>query len=41
MFVRCRIFFLRSGMFVRCGFFLRSRMFDRCRVFFFEIVDVC
>ena len=42
MFVRCRVFFLRSRMFDRCGvfFFLRSRMFVRCG-FFFEIVDVC
>ena len=54
MFVRCRVFFffLRSWMFVRCGFFWRSSMFDRCGVFFFfsrssmfvklfEIADVC
>ena len=36
MFERCRVFFfLRSRMFVRCGFFfLRSRMFVRCGVFF-------
>ena len=40
MFVRCRVFFLRSWMFVRCRVFLRSWMFVRCRVFF-EITNVC
>ena len=41
MFDRCG-FFLRSRMFVRCGFFfLRSWMFDRCGVFFFFFFERC
>ena len=33
MFVRCRVF-LRSWMLLGVGYFLRSRMFVRCGFFF-------